>query len=225
MIDFKDILEKDSQIGLHTLHERILTNPAGDGVTLHLESYYGFLYEGVETISKKYKADLIVMGTTGASTLSRRIFGSNTSHLIKRIHRPILAVPSAAVWRSWNHTILATDFTSDRPAAVYTHLKSLTNGMKVSLDVLHIIENTERKPDFGKMESRFIAEVGNTNVEFHYEPAETVVDGILNYTLRHDCDVLVMLKHRHGFVEQLFNTSATRKLALHMKNPILILPE
>lgn len=226
MIDFKDILEKDSHTGLHKMYDRILTNPASDGVIFTLESYYGFLYEGVETITRKYKTELVVIGTTGASTFTRRIFGSNTSHLIKRLNRPILAIPAGATWRNWNHTIIAADYSGNRPVTMFTHLKKLTNGMPVSLDVLHVIDKPdESSREYDKIESRFIAAIGNTQVNFHYEPAESIVEGILNYTQTHECDVLVMLRRKYNFIEQLFHSSATQHLTLHTKNPILLLPE
>jgi Universal stress protein family len=168
---------------------------------------------------------LIVMGTTGGSNFSKRFFGSNTSNLIKRIEIPILAVPSGAKWQGWNHTLLAADFIPIKTGSCYQRLKKLTNGMPVHVEILHVITSQEPLTDYARFESEMIDSVKSENLQFHYQPGESVVDGILHYTKDHPCDVIVMLKRKHGFLEQLFVESATRKMTLHTKNPILILQE
>lgn len=225
MIDFKDILERDSINGLQDFQERVQILFGITPVEIQTESFYGFLYEGVDTMLKKYSVDLVVMGTNGATHFMSKIFGTNTSQLLRRISTPILAVPVGAEWHGWHHTIFASDFLNDNSSIVFSKFKRLINGMKLTIDVLHVIDKTESRISYDKIESKFIADSERANLEFHYEPAENAVDGILKYTSSHPCDLLVMLRHKHGFVEELFSTSATRKLALHSKNPVLLLQD
>jgi nucleotide-binding universal stress UspA family protein len=225
MIDFKDILERDSINGLQDFQERIQSLFGITAVEIQLESHYSFLYEGVEAMIKKHDVDLVVMGTTGATTFMNKIFGSNTSHLLRKIKAPILAVPVGAQWHGWHHTIYASDYLNDNATSVFNKFKRLINGMKITIDVLHVIDKAGTPASYEKIESKFIADSQRETLQFHYEPAENAVDGILTYTNTHPCDLLVMLRHKHGFVEELFSKSATRKLALHSKNPVLLLQD
>jgi nucleotide-binding universal stress UspA family protein len=226
MIDFKDILERDSVYGLQDFQERVQSEFGIAAASIEVESHYGYLADGVEMMLKKTPIDLIVMGTTGASNFVKKIFGSNTSQLLRRVKVPILAVPVQAEWKGWHRTIFASDFLNDTSSLVFNNFKKLINGMKITIDILHVIDKASiSQIKFDKVESKFIADSARETLEFHYEPANNAVDGILTYTGSHPCDLLVMLKHRHGFLEELFSTSATRQLTLHSKNPVLLLQD
>jgi nucleotide-binding universal stress UspA family protein len=225
MIDFKDILERDSLNGLQDFQERITLEFGIAPVELKTESYYGFLYEGVQVMLNRYHIDLVVMGTTGASNFVKKFFGSNTSHLLRKIKAPILIVPELAQWNGWEHTVFASDFLSENTAPVFNNFKGLINGMNINIDVLHIIDKAGVSKPFEKMESKIIADSQKKSLDFHYEPADNIVDGILNYTKVNPCDLIILVRKKHGLVEQLFAESVTRKMALHSKNPVLLLQE
>ncbi len=225
MIDFKDILERDSVNGLQDFQERIQSEFGITAVSIEVESHYGYLAEGVDMMLKKTPVDLIVMGTTGASNFVKKIFGSNTSQLLRKTKVPILTVPLGAEWHGWHRTIFASDFLNDNSSQVFDKFKKLINGMKINIDILHVIDKASLSGSFDKIESKFIADSSRETLEFHYEPANNAVDGILAYTGSHPCDLLVMLKRKHGFVEELFTTSATRQLALHSKSPVLMIQD
>lgn len=225
MIDFKDILERDSMNGLQDFQERIQSEFGITAVSIDIESHYGYLAEGVDLMLKRTQIDLIVMGTTGASNFVKKIFGSNTSQLLRKVNIPVLAVPVGAEWHGWHHTIFASDFLNDNSSLVFDKFKKLINGMKINIDILHVIDKTNVTGSFAKIESKFISDSAREQLEFHYEPANNPVDGILSYTKSHPCDLLVMLKRKHGFVEELFSTSATRQMALHSKSPVLLIQD
>jgi len=50
-------------------------------------------------------------------------------------------------------------------------------------------------------------------------------NGILNFVEERSCDVLVMIHHHYGVIEQLFHKSAAKQLALHTNVPLLVLQE
>src|SRR5690606_19782376 len=113
MIDFKDLLERDSSDGLKEVMLKLNDEAVAEGLTITTKNYYGFLYEGVNNIEHENHIDLIVMGTTGASNFSKKIFGSNTSRLLKQTKTPILAIPPTATWNGWKNTVVATDLSSN----------------------------------------------------------------------------------------------------------------
>lgn len=225
LIDLRDILEKDSLDGLNMTLNQISREEPCQGVTITPQSYYGFLVEGVNEVAAQFDIDLVIMGTTGANTLIRRFFGSNTSQVLKRIDRPVLAVPANVKWRGWENTVFATDFVKNHSAQTYQNLMNLASGVPVHLDVLHVITEQENQTNFERYESNFIADTENPQVDFHYIAGNSISEGILSYIESHPCNLLVMLRREHSLMEQIFNRSSTRSMSLLSPKPLLLLRE
>lgn len=223
MIDLKDILEKDSISGLSNQIALIRERTEFNQIQIITESFYGFLAEGLDYIIKKHTPDLVIMGTTGANSLGNKILGSNTTHVIKKIKTPILVVPEKAEWEKWSNVVIASDFHFNGEVNSIKQVKKIVNGMKVNLDVLHVLDKTHSENNFEKSESQMLSLLEESKVAFYYEPAENITEGIISFIQKHDLDLLVMFKRKHGFLEQLFQQSATKNLALHSTCPVLLL--
>jgi nucleotide-binding universal stress UspA family protein len=65
--------------------------------------------EKIIEVAKTQKADLIIMGTHGASGLSNRLFGSNTSNTIAKSNIPVLAIPVNWEFEEIQSIVMATD--------------------------------------------------------------------------------------------------------------------
>ncbi len=76
-------------------------------ISLHFKEGFDFV-RTVNQFLKETDADLIVMGTTGASGL-KKLLGSNTAALMNHATVPVLAVPDRAKFSALNKLVYATD--------------------------------------------------------------------------------------------------------------------
>lgn len=218
MINFADILEKDSREDLSRLLEEVSKIEAFKEIEYIPYSCYGYLIEAIEIASKHHKIDFIVMGTSGASNLKSKIFGSNTVETIKKAQYPIVVVPSEAEYTDWKDIILASN-QDENIITVVNALHEIVNLDSVKIDIVSIEpENSKNEIDH----SNLIENLKGWQFEFNIEKNDNVVDGIINYTDSHQSDVIVLLRKSYKFMERIMHKSVTKKLALHSKKPLFL---
>ena len=80
-------------VGLSTRAKRV----RDAGVPCEVTSAEGDPADGIESVANVTNPDLVVMGTHGRTGLAKLMFGSVTSRVIPRIHRPVLVVPPLSI--------------------------------------------------------------------------------------------------------------------------------
>jgi nucleotide-binding universal stress UspA family protein len=190
-------------------------------IRIRSECTIGFPVASVGDAVEKERADLVVMGTTGATGLRGVFLGSVASGVIARTKVPVLVVPQKAVFKEKSKAVFATDFQlrmSERTLNVLRGLPQLEKGI---LHVVHIIDKPGT-PDKGH-ESAVSQKLGNIPHDFHYIHDRDVQQAIMNFTESTDADLLVAVAHEHSLMHRLFYDSMTRKLAQRVNMPMLAL--
>ena len=219
MINFADILEKDSKEELHKNLEEFKNRSEFSTIEYVPFSCYGYITEAIEIAATHYEIDLIVMGTTGVSNLRNKFFGSNTVDAIKKVDYPIVVIPQDVEFKKWENIILASNQDENIINAV-EFLNDLINLSKVNLDIVSVIDSKDLEDDKRPMLRNSLT---NINYQVHNVVNPNVVDGILTYTSSNDSDVVILLRKTYSFVERIMHTSVTKKLALHgKKTPVII---
>lgn len=173
--------------------------------------------------AKKDKADLIVMGTTGASGLKEVFLGSVAGEIMEDAPCPVLGVPIAAVFDAGLKKIaFGTNFQKEEIAAI-NWLASWAKVINAQLEVVHIdLAHTEelspRMPDWSAKFSN------HHHLAFHVEDAMDFELGITNFMEKTKADILATVIHKRNFIQEFFNFSKTKTLAYHLENPILAIP-
>ncbi len=219
MINFIDILEKDSKKDLEKLATQIrLEYPNIKFITF---SAYGTLTEAIKRAENKFEIDLIVMGTAGASNVSSKIFGSNTTDVLKKADLPVLVVPIAAGFKPWKNITFATNLLEDKNDCPFEPLKKITSIADSNLNLLTVVDK-DVVINLSEIEDRITPKLKGTNFTITIVENQSVVDGILNFINETPTDLLVMIRKNYGFIEKLFHTSVTKKVALSSNKPILL---
>jgi len=221
MINFSDILEEDSIKDLNKNLELIRENETFKTVEIELFSCYGYLSAAIQKASSKYSIDLVVMGTAGASNLSSRLFGSNTTEAIKNAEQPILVVPSEATYSDWKNITFASNIQNSTNDCPFLPLKEMMISKACMLNVLTVVEH-ENNIDKEKINERIASKLNQVNYSIHIVENESVSDGIIEFINENDTDLLVLIRKDYGFIEGLLHSSVTKKLALHAKKPMLL---
>lgn len=221
------LIEDDAAIKLKKLTSRVkqayrkVGLPMGGGTKVQVE-FSPFVVEKTLEVAKKSRVSLIVMGTHGASGISKFLFGSNTSNMIAKAAIPVLAIPSGFRFRKNIETILfAADLVNFRE-----ELKEVTEfatAVNAGINVLHLATGT------GAMEA---IDDMNAVIKKNGYPKITVAAEVLaapgamaaqlrRYIKTHRPSCLVMFTKERSFWESIFKVSKTEDMVSALPLPLL----
>lgn len=168
---------------------------------------------------KRLGADLIVMGTRGASGIKKALMGSNTTAVIGNSSVPVLAVPERGEFRGISHIIHATDLKHlDHELSI---LMPLVQRFGSTLHLLHILPQAEEVERTEERINEIIRTSGYRNIVPLVLVDEDIEAAIGQYVNVLKADLLAMFTHDLTFFEKLFNKSITRNVAFHSTIPLL----
>ena len=171
--------------------------------------------------AKKHKAELIIVGTHGATGLKKVLFGSTTSELILKSKIPILAIPQRFSYKKIKTIIYASDMT-DLSNEV-SSLLPISKAIKAPIEVLYLdYWNKGKEKDilFNKM----ITKNQFKNVYLIKKSVsieKTMAEHIINYTKKNKDSILAMFPEERNFFEKIFFQSITEKIAFTLIRPLL----
>lgn len=178
----------------------------------------------INDIAEEEKVDLLVMGTTGKSTLEKVLVGSNTLRVVKESHYPVLIVPPQAHIAKPEKILFACDLDKTRENLPAAELTKVLDLFKTRLMVVNIDHNEKR---FGPETPGSIAELHRLlepyQASFHFLDAEDVIQGIMDFAQENDASLILMHTRNRGFFESLFHRSTTKQMIYHTTLPLLLL--
>jgi nucleotide-binding universal stress UspA family protein len=176
--------------------------------------------EMVRRYTDKNKANIVVMGSRGASALKKVRLGGTTVSVIDDCNVPVLAIPEFAQYKNLQHIVYATDLKDTQKeldiilefARVYgsaVHMLHVAPVMdkKVEASKL-IVENIIKKSNYEKLDFKLILE-------------EDIPKAIDRYIKEIQADLLTTFTHKLSLEEKLFAKSVTRTLAYLGTIPLL----
>ena len=169
--------------------------------------------------ARRLRSGLVVMGTRGASGLTKAVLGSNTNSVIEVSHVPVLAVPEKAEFKGFRNVVYASDLRN-----LEEELEILIRYIEKFGSTIHLIHIVPPGKQVDAVEGR-IEEVLK---KFPYKNIVTLVlvdndvdSAIDQYVEVSKADVLAMFTHELSFFEKVFDRSVTRKMAFHSRIPLL----
>jgi len=179
---------------------------------------------GVGTIDileaiKKKRADLVVMGTKGASGLKETFFGSITGEVMESASCPVLAIPEEAKYRGINTIAVTTDFV-DKDDRIINYLQTWASNFKANIKCIHVDLNHTHEYT-KKMDSLASLFGESRNISFEVIDDTDVLKGISNFIDKNNVNILGMVIHQRNIIQELFNYSYTKKMVYHTKTPVL----
>ncbi|MCI5059138.1 MAG: universal stress protein [Flavobacteriales bacterium] len=190
-------------------------------------SNYGTPIFGIKSATQETKYDLVTMGTHGASGMKELFIGSNTAEALKNLEVPLLVVPVGAEEPKIENIVFAADYQFldqdklDILRRIAEPQKAKLWALHIEQPVLSIDDRTEQRVEQIILK-RAISDFEHQFVDL---PQGNIEKSITQFVERHDGDLLVMVRREYSFVENLIKTSQTKKMAMHTKVPLLVLPE
>ena len=185
---------------------------------------FSLLQDEIKNQVKKKGIDLIIMGTQGVTGAAQILFGTQTIHAIKGAICPLLAIPAHAEFYHPSNLLFATDFEPDVTDDHLHIIKEIASRHNSKIHILHIMQDSPLNSDQEMNKQSLANSFKDMKHEFHMKKNETVAEGILKFQKENYLDILVMVRHKHSFFQNLFFRPVVDKVGFHLTTPFLIIP-
>lgn len=173
----------------------------------------------VRLFAKRNKMELIVMGTKGASGLSKYVLGSNTVSVMEVSRIPVLAVPARARFNNFKNIIYAADlkYLESEIGVLKPYLKLLD----ATLHVLHVCDKSRSEEELESKVKGILKQVDYRKSTVKIKSGKPIDRVIDSYVKELKADMVAMFTHKRTPYEKLFHRSVTKKMAFQSHVPLL----
>lgn len=186
-------------------------------------SVFGDLIDEVNDLVNQENIDIVVMGTRGATNDRKLTFGSNTLHLLKYVHCPVLAIPEGYEYHPPKEILFPTNFLVPSKRRELKLLCDMTGSFRSTVHILHIdpIPNLSLRQQDNKEFLKNCLRKPKLTFETTLEKDKTTA--ITKYIVHHAINMLVLVNSRHSYMEDMLYQSTINKIGLHIKIPFMVL--
>ena len=220
--EFKNISEE----GLDRMKDAIQAETPSS-IQIELASDYSLIANGILDACKKYNAELIVMGITGAeSKFEEAIIGSNAVDVARDSKIPVIIVPVNAAYEKLQKVLLAVDFKKVAETTPVSEIKKLLDVTNAQLDVLHVeADANSAHIDLDDERKLFSTLFDNYDPRYHFIENENFTDAINDFVVNNNSNLIIVIPKKHGLFEGIFKRSHTKSLAYHSHIPVMSIHE
>ncbi|NJX14940.1 universal stress protein [Tamlana crocina] len=184
------------------------------------------VFSEVNDVAIENNADLIVMGSHGASGFKEFFVGSNTERVVRHSEIPVLVVKNDVKTTDYKSGVFACDFSEE---AIEPYLKAdrffRKTGAKMNLVYVNL--PNERFKSTAEIEKRVInfftkAERSlDKMADVSYVSDYTVEGGILNFANKIHADIIAIPTHGRKGLAHFFEGSVGEDVANHANLPVV----
>lgn len=170
------------------------------------------------------KADMVIMGTRGASGLKKIILGSNAASVIESVDVPVLAIPAGTKFSTPKKIMFATNYYKS-DVEVIERLIEIAKLFGAEIIISHIIDEDEFDEDeslYLENCAKLVKQVTHFNKISHkiYRDHD-VKEGIDELVVSENADWLALSCRKRSFLEKLINKSLTKEISYTISIPLL----
>ncbi|MEY8849786.1 universal stress protein [Psychroserpens sp. XS_ASV72] len=203
---FKDIMESDY---LKDIQVREIVKPEAS-------------FNSVVEICHENNAEMIVMGSHGASGFKEMFVGSNAEKVVRTSDVPVLVIKNEHQDFSIDDFVFASDFKNDNKET-YRQATELatTFGAKIHLLMVNTAGNFTTTRKAKERINKFIEDYSFKNYTVNIYNDESVEKGVLNFSSDIDADLIGISTHGRQGIAHFFNGSISEDLVNHAKRPVI----
>lgn len=192
--------------------------------TFVVHASFNTLVDEIGDMVQKEKADLVIMGTQGATGAMEILFGSNTVHVLRKLDVPVLAIPSDFDFELPRQLLFPTDFEVDYEQADLDLLLWISKLWHSKIHIVHVSSPGGLTVEQGNNKAKLEGLMLEHNHENHDLPDQELIQAINSFQEKNTVGMLAMVKNKHSFFERLFVEPVIKNIGLHSKVPFLALP-
>jgi nucleotide-binding universal stress UspA family protein len=225
---FEDEVEQnvaDRMAKLYLLRDELSKKVrVGVQVSIHLNRSH-LLRAVVENVTAK-NADLVVLGSKGNSSLNDSDIGSHVVQISKASPVPVVVVPPNYSYENIKRVVVACDFDKVTDTVPLESLKHLLDKKKFELLVVNIDKESRHLAGDAERDAEETALYGmleQYQPKYSYVNNTDVINGILQFALDNDAQLVIALPHKYSFFQALLHDSVSQQLAASSAVPVLLL--
>ena len=185
----------------------------------------GTVLSSIKAISEKHEVDLIIMGSSTMGTGARFMTGKAVN-LCLQIKTPVLILPYLHSLTRPFKVAFAYDMKAIQNFESLQTMGELARYYESDLNIVTVqrpgeVFNPKQEANLTKLKEQF----SELNPNVHTIEHDNVAKGIAEYISKNQISILVILHRSRGFIEELFHSSFTKKMALKSGVPVLALDE
>ena len=182
--------------------------------------------EAIFAIAKEKKVDLIIVGMNGRGKSLKKLFGSTATSLVKSLTIPVIVVPEDSKFTAPKNILYASDVFLDTRVTAIDQVKWLTGFFASKLFVVRVVKDGyEEVRENVNIPSTLRKELKILNASFSFPINKNIADGLNEFLSEQKVDLMVMLPHKHEWMDSLFVKNETKNMVLHSSIPVLMLPD
>ncbi len=181
------------------------------------------LIDSLGRLAHQKTAELIIMGITEKEEWRQLFSSSNTVKMAEQNVCPVMIIPPNAKYNGITNVSLASDFkevdASTPVLAIKTVLEIFNANLHiVNVDNEHYVALTdEYLAERAKMQKMF----AEFNPEFYFIGINDFYEAIEQFSRDKNIDLLIIIPKNHSFMNSLFSSGHTKKLAFNTSVPLL----
>ncbi|PRX44076.1 universal stress protein [Salegentibacter salegens] len=184
---------------------------------------FGDLVDEVNSLVNSENADLVIMGTRGATNDRDLGFGSNTLLVLKYVQCPVLAIPANFNYQEPKNILFPTNFLIPYQKRELKIVGEIARDFKSIIHFLYLSKHkatsARQKDNLEFLKQQFY----NIRLEEHQSDELQKEKAIEEFIAANKIDLLVMVNSRHTYLEDMLLTSTIDKVGLQPKVPLLAL--
>ncbi|HSF89480.1 MAG TPA: universal stress protein [Saprospiraceae bacterium] len=171
--------------------------------------------------ANKNKADLIVMGATGAGMMEAFFFGTISGKVMEEAHCPVIVVPTDAEFDGLiDHIGVATNFSKD-DAVLIEALRKFRDLMGSHLHVIHVdtTSNGEAQEQMKKFYEPWLQDKKMTS---HCVVNKDINEGLEACMVEKKIDLLAILSQRRSWFDEIFEKNRAKEMSYQQSIPLMV---
>jgi nucleotide-binding universal stress UspA family protein len=200
----------------------LMDEPFFKGLTVYADARLERAFEGIVTFSKEKNADLIVMGSHGASGFQEMFIGSNTEKVVRSSDIPVIIIKSEMNDFQIDRFVFASDFSSEIKKP-FLKLVEFANLFEAKLDLVMInTPNSFKTNDVAEHTMQnFVSGFPIQNYSLHIYNDVNIEKGIINYANKTNADLIGIATHGRTGLAHFFNGSVSEDIVNHAVKPVI----
>jgi len=185
------------------------------GLQVQTESRLGDVVDELNEICEGLQPLAIVVGKHGSTGVERLLFGTTATSVIRHAKFPVITVPDTTTQFQLQHIGLASD--GQPIPAQEPVIAAFVQMLGGQLHVVHVQDRNTSEPPYRQI-------LPGLQPQYHNIQDADFRHGIETFLSNNAIDLLVVLPHRHSFIERLFFKTHTTELIEKIDLPIMCIP-